>query len=155
MPPEFSGTLFRAETSRTFVSWAFPATRLVVSTYQNSIPLKVKSSLILAQSLYKSPDNTLGEDIGSSYIDRAFQELAFQKLKEIGHLCLDTERKLLWPCAWKMMVSADFQNKKHDLGRHEFSADDSFYVKIPVPVPRHHFAEVQNVTEDGHLRFSW
>lgn len=52
------------------------------------------------------------------------------------------------------MISADFQNSKHDLGRSEYSADDSFYVKIPVPLPPDGLAEVQNVTEDGHLRFS-
>lgn len=53
------------------------------------------------------------------------------------------------------MISADFQNNKHDLGRQEYSADDSFYVKMPVPLPPHGLAEVQNVTEDGHLKFSW
>lgn len=105
--------------------------------------------------MYNSPDIKSGEDIGSTYIDRAFQELAFQKLKEIGHQRLQITKKLLWPCAWKMMVSADFQHNKHDLGRQECSADDSFYVKMPVPLPPHGLTEVQNVTEDGHLRFSW
>lgn len=109
----------------------------------------------LTQPLQKSPNHTTGEDIGSSYIDQAFQELAFEKLKEIGHQRLRINKKNLRHYAWKMMISADFQNTKHDLGRQEYSDDDSFYVKIPVPLPPDGLAEVQNVTEDGHLRFSW
>ncbi|KAL1882944.1 hypothetical protein Daus18300_000582 [Diaporthe australafricana] len=96
-----------------------------------------------------------GEEIGSSYIDQSFQQLAFEKLKEIGHQRLQIDKRILRHCAWKMMISADFQHNKHDLGRQEYSVDDSFYVKIPVPLPSDGLAEVQNVTEDGHMRFSW
>lgn len=96
-----------------------------------------------------------GEDIGSTYIDAAFQDLVLQKLKKIGRQRLGG--KSLNRLSWEMMTSPDFQNNKHTLGRPgaDYPDDEAFYIKIPAPIGEGNRADLQDVTEGGEMKFLW
>lgn len=72
-------------------------------------------------------DPVIGDDVGATYIDAGFQDLAAARLAELGFPL----SKPIEDVAWEMMMSYDFQNVKRDLGREHYTSSEKFYVKIP------------------------
>ncbi|KAI1144359.1 hypothetical protein F5Y05DRAFT_418397 [Hypoxylon sp. FL0543] len=91
-----------------------------------------------------------GEDAGSTYIDSAFEELALKQLEKVDSFFLGSPPRRL---AWEMMMSRDFQNCKHRLGKDPYAEDDVFLIKVPSLGPRDSI-EVCNI-ENGEMRFEW
>ncbi|KAI1458291.1 hypothetical protein F4805DRAFT_425177 [Annulohypoxylon moriforme] len=91
-----------------------------------------------------------GEDAGSTYIDTAFEELALKQLERVGRGRLGASAERV---AWEMMMSRDFQNSKHRLGKDLYTEDEVFSVKVPTLSSRTMIEDCKIV--NGDMKFEW
>lgn len=69
----------------------------------------------------------MGDEVGATYIDDAFQQIATSRLYAIQH---ELGRPVS-DVAWQMMRSATFQSNKHELGKTKFFGSDIFKIRVP------------------------
>ncbi|KAH9906319.1 hypothetical protein F4778DRAFT_778706 [Xylariomycetidae sp. FL2044] len=96
-----------------------------------------------------------GDEVGSSFIDQEFQELALMRLREIDG---GGQNPLGWTkpiedLAWDMMMSQDFQSNKPGVGNPRNGMSEVFRVTIPT-VSAQQSHEYPRVVR-GRMEFTW
>ncbi|KAI0385404.1 hypothetical protein F5Y04DRAFT_292015 [Hypomontagnella monticulosa] len=93
---------------------------------------------------------TIGEDVGSTFIDGAFQDLAYERLMKAG---IGDEHNPPERLAFEMVMSQEFQDYKCLLGDEYVDKDEVFSVRIPKLDAK--YSSEESDIKRGNMTFRW
>lgn len=95
----------------------------------------------------------MGEDIGSSRIDRYFERLARDKLRKVAHENNLTEEWNTAKMSRQMRETPDFQNNKKNLDMKKVRNEE--YFTVPIPHTNSTGVLVGDGVTTNQLKFDW
>lgn len=90
-----------------------------------------------------------GDNYGSTFIDRAFEDLVKKRLSGLD----DKFTVSIDEVAWLMKNDQDYQQNKHGLGENLYNETRSF--RIGLPEKRQRFTDEPKRIVDGQMIFTW